>query len=84
MVKSSTVSAGVDEYKRWLVVDFLKNLIITCVVAAVPLLLAGMINLFIDQSAIAQSLLDIKSEFLRTVQRIDKRLDRIEDKLDSK
>ena len=64
--------------------NFLKNLIITCVVASVPLILAGMINLFIDQSAVAQSLIDIKSEFLRTVQRIDLRLDRIEDKLDRK
>ena len=64
--------------------EFVRKVIITAVVASMPLTIAALINIATDQSALAQAIDGIKGEFLRTVQRIDGRLDRIENKLDRK
>ena len=64
--------------------EFIRKAIVTAVLGSMPLIIAALMNLFIDQAAIAQSLKDVKSEFLRVVHRIDNRLDRIENKIDER
>ncbi len=64
--------------------DFFYKAIITTTVGIMPFVVGFVMNLFVDQAVLAQSLTDVKQQFLITVQRIDSRLDRIENKLDKK
>ena len=62
----------------------LKRIITGITIASTPIIVGCLINLFIDSAVAAKELENIRSEFLRTVLRIDKRLDRIEIKLDER
>lgn len=62
--------------------EWMKKVATGATIACMPLAIAAILQLFIDTSVLASQVQDVKERFLSTVERIDHRLDRIEDKIE--